>query len=73
MVSPEPLQFDLADLILIPVRPSPANLWVVSETVAQVKAAGKPFLFVITQAKPQASITAQSIAALSQYGRVARA
>jgi chromosome partitioning protein len=63
---------DLADLILIPVRPSPADLWAVSETVAQVKAAGKPFLFVITQAKPMASITAQSIAALSQYGRVAQ-
>jgi chromosome partitioning protein len=63
---------DLADLILIPVRPSPADLWAVSETVAQVKDAGKPFLFVITQAKPMASITAQSIAALSQYGRVAQ-
>jgi chromosome partitioning protein len=63
---------DLADLVLIPVRPSPADLWAVSETVAQVQSAGKPFLFVITQAKPQASITAQSIAALSQYGRVAQ-
>jgi chromosome partitioning protein len=63
----------LADLVLIPVRPSPADLWAVSETIAQVKDAGKPFLFVITQAKPQASITAQSVAALSQYGRVAQA
>ena len=63
---------DLADLVLIPVRPSPADLWAVSETVAQVQSVGKPFLFVITQAKPMASITAQSIAALSQYGRVAQ-
>jgi chromosome partitioning protein len=63
---------DLADLVLIPVRPSPADLWAVSETVTQVQSAGKRFLFVITQAKPQASITAQSIAALSQYGRVAQ-
>ena len=62
-----------ADLVLIPVRPSPADLWAVSETVALVKEAGKPFLFVITQAKPQASITAQTIAALSQHGRVAQA
>ena len=37
-----------------------------------MQSVGKPFLFVITQAKPQASITAQSIAALSQYGRVAQ-
>jgi chromosome partitioning protein len=62
----------LADLVLIPVRPSPADLWAVSETVAQVKNAGKPFLFVITQAKTQASITAQTVAALSQHGRVAQ-
>lgn len=63
----------LADLVLIPVRPSPADLWAVSETVTLVKEAGKPFMFVMTQAKPQASITAQTVAALSQHGRVAQA
>ena len=62
----------LADLVLVPVRPSPADLWAVSETVALVKSAAKPFLFVITQAKAQASITAQTIAALSEHGRVAQ-
>ncbi len=61
------------DGVLIPVRPSPADLWAVAETVALVKAAGRPFLFVLTQAKPQASITAQAVAALSQHGRVAQA
>jgi len=64
---------DLADLVLIPVRPSPSDLWAVAETVEQVKDAGKPFVFVITQAKHQASITAQAVAALSQHGRVAQA
>lgn len=63
----------LADLVLIPVRPSPSDLWSVSETVALVKEAGKPFLFIVTQAKPQATITAQAVAALSQHGRVAQA
>jgi chromosome partitioning protein len=62
----------LADLILIPVRPSPSDLWAVAETVALVKDAGKPFLFVVTQAKSQATITAQAIAALSEHGRVAQ-
>jgi chromosome partitioning protein len=37
-----------------------------------VKGAGKRFLFVITQAKSQATITAQAVAALSEHGRVAR-
>ena len=62
-----------ADLVIIPVRPSPSDLWAVSETVSRVKAAGKPFVFVITQAKPQATITAQAVAALSQHGKVAQA
>lgn len=53
---------------MIPVRPSPSDLWAVTETVQLLKAAGQPFLFVITQA----SITAQAIAALSEHGRVAR-
>lgn len=63
----------MADLVLIPVRPSPADLWAVAETVELVKETGKSFIFVITQAKLQASITAQTIAALSQHGRVAQA
>lgn len=62
----------LADLVLIPVRPSPADLWSVAETVKLVKETGRPFLFVITQAKPQATITAQTIAALSEHGQVAK-
>jgi len=45
----------------------------VTETVELAKNAGKAFLFVITQAKPQATITAQAIAALSQHGRIAQA
>jgi chromosome partitioning protein len=64
---------DLADLVLIPVRPSPADLWASAQTVALVKDAAKPFIFVITQAKHQATITAQTIAALSKHGPVADA
>jgi chromosome partitioning protein len=59
-----------ADLVIIPVRPSPSDLWAVAETVSRVLTAGKPFLFAITQAKPQATITAQAVATLSQHGPV---
>jgi len=62
---------ELADLVLIPVRASPADLWAVADTVEIVKQANKPFLFIINQAKSQATITAQAVAALSQHGRVA--
>ncbi|MDB5978366.1 MAG: Cobyrinic acid ac-diamide synthase [Nevskia sp.] len=62
----------LADLVLIPVRPSPADLWAVAETVRLVKQVGKPFLFIMTQAKAHANITAQTVAALSGHGRIAQ-
>jgi chromosome partitioning protein len=61
----------LADLVLIPVRPSPADLWAVSATIEMAQDARRPFLFVISQAKANASITAQTVAALSHYGPVA--
>lgn len=61
----------LADLVIIPVRPSPADLWSVGETVDTAKTLGKPFLFVIMQSKANSNITGQAAAALSGHGRVA--
>jgi chromosome partitioning protein len=63
--------FRLADLVLVPVRPSPSDLWAVSATVAVLKQMGTPFLFVVNQATPNANITAQAIASLSHHGPVA--
>lgn len=63
--------FHLADLVLVPVKPSPSDLWAAAATVALLKEAGIPFLFVLTQAKANASITAQAAAALSHHGPVA--
>ena len=63
--------FQLADLVLVPVRPSPSDLWAVSATVSLLKRAGTPFLFVVNQATLNANITAQAIASLSHHGPVA--
>jgi chromosome partitioning protein len=63
--------FELADLVLVPVRPSPSDLWAVSATVALLKRTGTPFLFVVNQATLNANITAQAIASLSHHGPVA--
>jgi chromosome partitioning protein len=63
--------FRLADLVLVPVRPSPSDLWAVSATVALLKRAGTPFLFVVNQAALNANITAQAVASLSHHGPVA--
>lgn len=63
--------FRRADLVLVPVRPSPNDLWAVSATVMLLKQAVTPFLFIVNQAAPNANITAQAIAALSHHGPVA--
>ena len=62
----------LADLVVIPVIPSPVDLWAVAATVDQLDQQGKRFLFVLNQVKTQAAATAQTAAVLSERGRVAR-
>src|SRR5205823_1194345 len=63
--------FHLADLVLVPIRPSPADLWAAAATVERLKAGEIPFLFVLTQVKAQAGITGQAAASLSHHGAVA--
>jgi chromosome partitioning protein len=60
----------LADFVLIPVRPSPADLWAVGATIDICKAAGRPFAFIVSQATRGATITTQALGALSEHGPV---
>lgn len=62
---------DVADLVVIPVKPSPHDLKGVGVTVQMARAAGKPFVFVVTQAVQRAGLTMQAPLALSQHGPVA--
>lgn len=62
-----------ADFVVIPTRPSPHDLRAVGSTVELVQAAGKPFVFAVTQAKSNARLTVQAVAALSEHGVVAPA
>ena len=62
---------EIADLVVIPARPSPHDLRAIGATVNMTRRAGKPFLFVINGAAPRANITAEAVAALSEHGRVA--
>ena len=59
-----------ADLVLIPVRPSPDDLRAVGATIAAVTEARAPFAFVLTQT-PRARITDEAARVLAQHGRVA--
>jgi chromosome partitioning protein len=59
-----------ADLVLVPVRPSPDDLDAVGETVDLVTAAKKPMIFVVNAATRKARLTSDAAIALSQHGTV---
>lgn len=61
----------LCDLVVIPVRPSPHDLRAVDATVDIVEKLGKPSIFVVNGAAPQARITNEAVMALSQHGTLA--
>ena len=62
-----------ADFVVIPVKASPHDLRAVGRTVEIVQQEGKSFAFVVTQAKGNALLTIQAMAALSEYGVVSPA
>jgi chromosome partitioning protein len=61
----------VADLVLIPTRPSPHDLRAIGSTVEMVEAHDKKMVFVINGAAARAKITGEAAIALSQYGMVA--
>ena len=61
----------VADLVLIPTRPSPHDLRAVGSTVELIDQAGKRMIFVINGAASRAKITGEAAVALSQHGTVA--
>ena len=61
----------VAELIVVPTRPSPHDLRAVGATVDLCERAGKPLIFVVNAATPKARITSEASVALSQHGTVA--
>ena len=61
----------VAELIVVPTRPSPHDLRAVGATVDLCERAGKPLVFVVNAATPKAKITSEAAVALSQHGTVA--
>lgn len=62
---------EVADLVIVPTRPSPMDLKKLGPTVGMCKAVGKRPLFVIVGATQRARITTDSAIALSVHGAVA--
>jgi chromosome partitioning protein len=60
-----------ADLVIIPIRPSPNDLRAVPVIVEEAENAKKPFIFVLNSATPRATIIHDAVRVLAQYGKVA--
>lgn len=61
----------LADLVVVPVKPSPHDLRAVGATVDIVDSVRRPMVFVVNQATQRARITSDIAISLSQHGTVA--
>jgi chromosome partitioning protein len=59
-----------ADLVLVPVRPTPDDLDAVGATLDMIEAAGRNFVFVMSQAKRRTRLALETIPALAQHGKV---
>jgi chromosome partitioning protein len=64
---------NVADLVVIPTRPSPHDLRAVAGTVEMVERVHGAMVFVVNAANLRAKITADAVIALSQHGTVAPA
>ena len=63
----------VADLVVIPARPSPHDLRAASATIEIVERVGRPMVFAINGASARARITSEAVFALSQHGTLAPA
>jgi len=63
----------VADLVVVPVRPSPHDLRAVGTVIEAVEQQGKPFVFVVNAAIPRTRIALDAVRALAQHGKVAPA
>jgi chromosome partitioning protein len=63
----------MADLVLVPVQPSPHDLRAVGATVELARKVKRPLVFVINRTKPRVRLTGEAAIALSQHGTVSPA
>jgi len=65
--------FRVADLVLVPLNPTPADLKALRKMLPMLKASGKPFLFVLSRVRPNLKNTGATVMALQSIDKVAAA
>lgn len=61
----------VADLVLIPSKPTGPDLAAIGRTIKMVTEENKKYAFIVTQATARTKLVYQGIAALSEFGKVA--
>ena len=61
----------VADLVVVPVRPSPHDLRAIGTVIEAVEQQDKAFVFVVNAAIPRTHIAVDAVRALAQHGKVA--
>jgi chromosome partitioning protein len=67
---PQGTMVEKADLVVIPVRPSPLDVQAVDTVLEVVRACKKPYVFVINSTKPNARLTVETLRVLAGVGIV---
>ncbi len=62
---------EIADLVLVPSKPTAPDLQAIGRTISTVKQLNKQYLFVITQAVARSKLAMQGASVLSEFGVVA--
>ena len=62
--------FDLADVILIPLNPTPADLRALVKGLSLIKQSGKPFYFILSRVRPNLRNNDGTALALEALGLV---
>ncbi len=62
---------ETADLIVVPVAPSPVDLWATEPTIEMAQSAKKPALMVLNRANARARLTGEMATAFEELGAVA--
>lgn len=59
---------DAADFVIVPVQPTPVDLWATSQTIDLAKRESTPALLVLNRVPPRASLTGEMAEAIAESG-----
>src|SRR5690606_6105988 len=57
---------EVADLVLVPIQPTPLDFWATGATLQAINAARKPSLIVLNRVPPRAALAEEMIAAAEE-------